>query len=102
MAFIGGDWNAICSMCGRKRKASELVKNWQGQWRCPEHNEERHPQDFVKGKLEHPVPPWVQPPADQYAGVCTPNGRTAYCGNAVCGCATCAFVDPLYNANATS
>lgn len=60
-----GDWNAQCSMCGRKRKASELVKNWQGQYRCPEHNEPRHPQDFVKGVADNPMPPWVQPiPAD--------------------------------------
>ena len=56
-----GDWNVRCSMCGFKRKASELVKNWQGLYRCPEHNEARHPQDFVKAVQDNPAPPWTQP-----------------------------------------
>lgn len=55
-----GDWNARCSMCNKKRKASELVKNWQGMWRCPEHNEPRHPQDFVRGIPDIQTPPWTQ------------------------------------------
>lgn len=57
-----GSWNARCSMCNAKRKASELVKNWQGQWRCPEHNEPRHPQDFVRGVPDIQMAPWVQQP----------------------------------------
>ena len=62
-----GDWNAVCSMCGRKRKASWLVKNWQGMWRCPEHNEPRQPQDFVRAVPDVQTPPWVQPmPADVF------------------------------------
>lgn len=59
-----GDWNAACSMCGRKRKASELVKNWQGMYRCPEHNEPRQPQDFVRPVPDIQTPPWVQPKPD--------------------------------------
>lgn len=59
-----GSWNALCSMCGRKRKASELVKNWQGMYRCPEHNEARHPQDFVRAVPDVQTPPWVQPQPD--------------------------------------
>lgn len=62
-----GDWNASCSICGRKRKASTMVQNWQGMWRCPEHNESRQPQDFVRGIPERVTPPWVQPPgADMF------------------------------------
>jgi hypothetical protein len=53
-------------MCGRKRKASELVKNWQGAYRCPEHNEPRHPQDFAKGIQEHPEVAWSQAPSDVF------------------------------------
>ena len=64
-----GDWNAVCSMCGRKRKASQMVKNWQGMYRCPEHNEARHPQDFVRAVPDVQTPPWVQPPADAYTNV---------------------------------
>jgi len=59
-----GNWNARCSLCNRKRKASELVKNWQGMWRCPEHNEPRQPQDFVRGIPDIQTPPWIQHPSD--------------------------------------
>jgi hypothetical protein len=101
--YAEGDWNAMCSMCGRKRKASELVKNWKGQYRCPEHNEPREAQDFVKGIVEHPTPPWVQPiPADAYVGVCTPNGQTAYAGSAVAGCAAASYISPMFDPNVTA
>lgn len=81
-----GDWNAACSMCGRKRKASELVRNWQGMYRCPEHNEPRHPQDFVRGISENMAPPFVQPQVDVYVYVCTVNTRCALPGYAGPGC----------------
>lgn len=92
-----GDWNATCSMCGRKRKASTLVKNWQGQYRCPEHNEPRHPQEFVRAVPDVQTPPWVQPYADTYAAFCTPNGMSAVPGQAQPGCAYPGYLSPLYN-----
>lgn len=62
-----GDWNSVCSMCGRKRKASQLVRHWQGMYRCPEHSEVRHSQDFVRAVPDIQTPPWVQPmPADVF------------------------------------
>lgn len=61
-----GDWNAACSMCGRKRKASELVRNWQGLMRCPEHDEPRQPQDFARGVKEVISPPWAQIETDNF------------------------------------
>jgi hypothetical protein len=61
-----GDYNVACSMCGRKRKASELVRNWQGLYRCPEHNEPRQPQDFARGIKEVISPPWAQIETDNY------------------------------------
>lgn len=85
--LVLGDWNAVCSMCGRKRKASTLVKNWQGLYRCPEHNEARHPQDFVRGLPDGVPPPWVQPmPADQFIAMCTMNGQSAITDYAVADC----------------
>jgi hypothetical protein len=72
-----GDWNAVCSLCGFKRKASQMVKNWQGYWRCPEHNEPRQPQDFVRGEQDIQTVPWAQPPAEIYVEVCTFNGLSA-------------------------
>lgn len=66
-----GSWNAVCSLCGRKRKASQLVRNWQGLWRCPEHNEPRNAQDFVRGIQDIQTPPWVQPmPTDTFVSIC--------------------------------
>jgi len=56
-----GDWNAVCWVCGNKRKASKLKKHWQGYWVCPEHWEPRHPQDFVKAVPDVQTTPWVQP-----------------------------------------
>ena len=64
-----GDWNAVCSMCGAKRKASQLVLNWQGQYRCPEHNEPRQPQDFVRAVPDVQSVPWAQIPIDVFIDV---------------------------------
>ena len=81
-----GDWNAACSLCGRKRKASGMVKNWQGQWRCPEHNEPRQPQDFVRGVLDIQAPAWVQDERDFDIQVCTLNSRSSIPGFGLPGC----------------
>lgn len=95
-----GDWNAVCEMCGRKRKASTMVKNWQGGWRCPEHNEPRQPQDFVRATADVQRPPWTQPrPQHLYAARCTPNGITAYPGYAVPGCVIPNYVHPMFDAD---
>lgn len=62
-----GDWNAVCFECGRKRKASQLKKHWQGYFVCPEHWEPRQPQDFVRSVPDIQTPPWTQPmPQDQF------------------------------------
>jgi len=70
-----GDWNAVCFQCGRKRKASTMVKHWQGYWVCPEHWEARHPQDFVRGIKDIMTPPWVQPMSDTF-GYAVSSGAT--------------------------
>lgn len=83
-----GQWNARCSMCNFKRKSGTLVKNWQGMWRCPEHNEPRQPQDFVRAVPDVQTPPWTQPIAgDTFLPVCSPNGRSAIPGYMTPGCA---------------
>lgn len=82
-----GDWNVACSQCGRKRKASTMVKNWQGYWRCPEHNEPRHPQDFVRGTKDVQTVPYSQPQTDtDITSICTFNGQSARAGLAIVGC----------------
>jgi hypothetical protein len=83
-----GDWNAACSMCGRKRKASQMVQNWQGLYRCPEHNEPRQPQDFVRGVPDIQTPAWIQPERDIDVLVCSFNGSSGVPGFAQAGCMT--------------
>lgn len=46
-----GDFNRICDRCGLKRKASETQEEWNGLIVCSDGCfEERHPQDFVRGR----------------------------------------------------
>ncbi len=60
--YVPGAWNAMCDRCGRKRKSTEMRKTWQGYYVCfPEHYEERHPQDFVRAKVEKTAPDWIRP-----------------------------------------
>lgn len=59
--LLHGDWNVQCFQCGFKAKASTLVRNWQGYWVHPEHNEPRQTQDFVRGVPDNQIAPWVQP-----------------------------------------
>jgi len=87
-----GQWNAVCSMCGRKRKSGEMVRNWQGLYRCPEHNEVRHPQEYVRAVPDDQTPPWTQPPTDAYAAVCFPNDITGIVGYAVVNCAIVEYI----------
>ena len=96
-----GDWNAVCSECGRKRKASEMVKNWQGMYRCPEHNEPRHPQEYVRAVPDIQTPPWTQPPADDFMAVCFPNDITGIVGYGVVGCMIVGFIHPAFNPSVT-
>jgi hypothetical protein len=73
-------------MCDRKRKASTMVRNWQGLYRCPEHNEARQPQDFVRDVKDIMTTPWGQPPNDTYTTYCEINGMSAIPGYAQAGC----------------
>lgn len=88
--YSDGDFNALCSMCGRKRKALTLEKNWMGLYRCPEHNESRQPQDFVRNVRDDTSVPWAQTsgafsaggqttkPVPTYVRICTVNTQTAF------------------------
>lgn len=86
--FALGDWNVVCYQCGRKRKASTLVKHWQGYYVCKEHWETRQPQDFVRSVPDVQTPPWAQPmPAAIFRSFCTIAGSTGVAGIGVAGCA---------------
>ena len=89
-----GDFNAACYQCGRKRKASELKKHWQGYWVCPEHWEPRHPQDFVKAVKDDITPPFQQPQEDEFLPQCTWAGRMGLADVGIADCAICDYVAP--------
>lgn len=61
-----GQWNTICDRCGKKYKANELRKEWDGLmvcWRC---YEIRQPQDYVRSVPDKQAPPWTRPDSDQF------------------------------------
>lgn len=96
--FALGDWNAICDQCGRKRKGSTLRLQWNGLWVCPEHWEPRQPQDFVKAVPEHPTPPFVRTPTDNFMPViCTINGSASIVDFAVVDCVTIDYIPASFD-----
>lgn len=58
--YVPGEWNCICDRCGFKFKASELQEDWQGFRVCKEDFEMRHPQDFVRARVDRISVPWVR------------------------------------------
>jgi len=56
-----GNWNALCDSCGRKFKASQLRRRWDGMMVCSEDYELRHPQDFLRVQKERISVPWARP-----------------------------------------
>jgi hypothetical protein len=62
-----GDWIADCDICGRKYKASQLIKRWDGLMCCEDDWEIRQPQDFVRGVADTQIAPWLRPePTDSF------------------------------------
>lgn len=51
--YKDGDHNGICDYCSFKYKFSTFLKTWDGYYVCRKCFEIRHPQDFVKGKLDN-------------------------------------------------
>jgi hypothetical protein len=85
--YTPGDYLATCYRCGFVRLASLMRKHWQGYWVCPDHWEERHPQDFVRGVPDEQTVPWAQPPPeDVFIASCTFNGLSSIPGYGTPGC----------------
>lgn len=65
--YVKGDWKATCDRCGCYFLASELKKTWDGLMVCQKDWEPRHPQDFVKARVDHQAVPWSRPkPSDTF------------------------------------
>lgn len=88
-----GNWNSLCDSCGRKFKALDLKKRWDGLMVCKEDYELRHDQDFLRVQKEKIAVPWSRPypTADTFIGhICSVSGRY---GMADYGTADCARAD---------
>ena len=59
--LISGDWNALCDSCGRKFKASQLRRRWDGMMVCDADYELRHPQEFLRVQKERISVPFARP-----------------------------------------
>ena len=95
--YAPGDWNGTCYECGRKFKASTMLRHWQGYWVCQQHWEPRQAQDFVRSINDVQTAPWQQPVSTIIGTMCTPNGCSAVPGYAMPGCATPGYLSPFFN-----
>ena len=69
MTYIPGDFWRICDVCGFKMRASASRRRWDNLMVCAEDYEERHPQDFVRGRKDHQIVPDPRPmPVDVVVG----------------------------------
>jgi len=50
--YVAGDFYRICDECGFKVRASETRKRWDGRIVCIPDWEPRHPQEFVRGRVD--------------------------------------------------
>lgn len=59
--FSSGEWNVTCDVCSEKIKSSEARRRWDGLIVCPDDYEERHPQDFVRARMDKISVPFTRP-----------------------------------------
>lgn len=55
------DYNALCDVCGFKKKASELIKRWDGLMVCEEDWEPRNILDFFRTRNDAHQLPFTRP-----------------------------------------
>lgn len=87
-----GSWRAVCDVCGRDYKNTDLEKRWDGLMVCQGDWETRQPQDFVKGVADKQVPPFTRPEQSDVF-ICNINDSQ---GLADYGTANCAQADSNY------
>ena len=96
--YKSGDWWLQCDVCSKKIKASEAKHRWDGYVVCEEDYENRHPQDFIRAKMDKISVPFTRPRSpDVFVTVnyITPLSCTfmTSCGEADRGVADCARAD---------
>lgn len=58
--WFPGEWNFCCDRCGFEFKSSQARHEWTGLIVCPYCWDPRHPQDFVRGRVDRTAVPWVR------------------------------------------
>lgn len=86
--YVSGDWWITCDSCGKKLKASESKKRWDGFQVCPDDWEERQPLDFIRARMDKISVSFQRPLYTPPYEVCTLEGVTALPGYAIPGCMT--------------
>lgn len=66
-SYVSGDWWITCDSCGKKIKASESRKRWDGFIVCPDDYEERQPLDFIRARVDKISVPFTRPKSDGYS-----------------------------------
>jgi len=100
--LILGNYNALCDSCGRKFKALDLKKRWDGLLVCQEDYELRHESDFLRVQKEKISVPFSRPyPAeDTFLGyICSVWGRFGMADIGTADCARADIADPTANPN---
>ena len=64
--YVKGDYKATCDVCGKRYLASDLKQRWDGLYSCPSDYEERHPQDFVRARIDNMSVPWSRRDVDTF------------------------------------
>lgn len=59
--YIAGDFKRVCDRCGGVFRASMTFRTWDGLFVCREDWETRHPQDFVRGRIDNQTIPNARP-----------------------------------------
>jgi len=92
------DWNALCDVCGFKRKSSQTIRRWDGLQVCSPVVkqgcwEPRHPQDFIRPIPDQQALPWTRPdPQDNFLNdKCSYAGIQGVAGCGIAGCAITGF-----------
>jgi hypothetical protein len=96
--YISGSWLVICDSCAKKIRSEEAFHRWDGFVVCGNCFEERHPQDFLRARVDKITVPFTRPRGEDVfvedVG-CTIEHQQGIAGIGVAGCAICGHVDML-------
>lgn len=61
-----GTYNALCDVCGFEYKAKDMRVRWDGAFVCSKDFEPRHPQDFLRGRVDRQSVPIARPDSENF------------------------------------